>query len=135
MHLQMCGEKLVKAYLVRQGAPYIGHHAVHNHFANLKLIILSTPSLRTALMGTHGTRGKVNLVLRSMERTMLRVESLNPSVARPFNASPNCEYPWVTGSPPNGHAPVRYRFGSAVGYAARVKLYSFLDKVLKAERA
>lgn len=132
MHLQMCGEKLIKSYLARHGAVPRTHRAVHNHFADLSNIVVGSPRLRSALMGREATRGQASKVLSSLNVTMRRVESLNPTVAG--GDRPNCEYPWE--DPPGvSHAPVRHRFGNAVGKAARARLYRALDRILSAEGA
>ena len=131
MHLQMCGEKLIKGYLRRVAPPPRVHNVVRSSFRYLETIILGTPKLRDRLMGYKGARiSQVKPRLISLERTMLRIELLNPSVAG--YRSPNCEYPWEPVSSV-GYAPSRHRFGRAVGKAARAKVYRLLDRILVAE--
>ena len=140
MHIQMCGEKLVKAY-VRQGGPVpFTHAAVGSWYAHVKASIVGSQVKRNSLMGRPASRGQVNTVLASLEKTLLAVEALNPSVARRLSphlvgGAPNCEYPWETpGPPPTGHPPVKHKFGSKVSIPARAKVYRVLDRILTMEQ-
>ena len=97
MHLQMTGEKLIKAYVRRTGPIPYNHQVVQNYFIHLSRVVVGSPKLRRALMGRATTRGEVNAVLRSLERTLRSLESFNPSAAG--RNAPNCEYPWEAQDP------------------------------------
>ena len=128
----MCGEKLVKGYARRSGTFQPHHHAVRSWFAVLRSVIVGSPKLRRKFMGETASRASVSKVLNSLETTLLAIEGLNPSVAG--WGRPNCEYPWeIAGPPPRGYPPVRHRFGSAVGSAARAKVYRLIDRILVIE--
>ncbi len=141
LHLQMSIEKLLKGYYHMQEGVRPGyiHDAVNRYFDILEFLILNDVRRRKLLMGKNSGREATRRVLGSMRTSMERIEALNPSVSVRLDRSvsrggaPNCEYPWES----NGtwHTPVRYRFGSAVGSAARAKLYRFLDRLLNSERA
>lgn len=132
MHLQMCSEKLVKAYMKRSGNFRPTHQVTANYFRHLRDVVVADPNFRSALMGRPASRHEVFAVLRGLKRTMEKFESLNPSVAR-LNR-PNCEYPWeLPGTTADEVPPVRHRFGAAVGRAARAKMYRLLDRILTSE--
>jgi len=135
MHLQMASEKLVKGHM-RRARPNVPrtHEAVHNHFSHLSATVINDEKLRTAFMGRTASRQEVSKHLRGLQGTMRKFELLNPSLAG--RNAPNCEYPWESpGPPPQGHSPVKHRFGNAVGKAARYKVYRLLDRILLSERA
>ena len=140
MHLQMCSEKLLKGFAVRTLTFVRGHNAVHNHFANLKAIVVGNAKMRRHLMGRPASRAEVIRLLDGLELTMKHLEELNPTVARAiarvagFSDGPNCEYPWETSPTSTTFSPVRHRFGSKVGRAARLKVYKLLDNILKFEK-
>lgn len=111
--LQMACEKLVKAYLCRQGTDPAALQGSHAYVAGTLPIVLRLQATLVNFRGRHA-----RWVLQHAAHLAREIEVLAPAVKRGGGRPDNCEYPWEDDTS-QLHVPLDWTFYPAQLLAAR----------------